>query len=350
MTGLISLAIDAMGGDFGPRVTVPAAADFLSRNPNVGVSLYGDEAQIRACLQKLSSTSASTPERLTVVHCEQQVDNDEKPSQALRHKRDSSMWQAISAVEQGDADACISAGNTGALMAMGLIQLRLYPGIERPAICAALPALTRRTYLLDAGANLDCTPQQLHQFAAMASCLVRTLDNIDSPQVGLLNVGSEDQKGARCVRDAAELLAQDKAINYLGFVEGDDIYKGTTDIVVCDGFNGNVALKAGEGVARMVAERLRAAFSRTWYTRLVAALVRPILLHFRRSIDPAQHNGASFLGLRGVVVKSHGSACRLGFAQALQVALEEAQAGLSRQIEQAFASDNNNETTAENDL
>ncbi|MDM3872141.1 phosphate acyltransferase PlsX [Porticoccus sp. W117] len=334
MTSSVRLAIDAMGGDYGPRVTVPAAADFLSRNPSVRISLFGDEAQIHACLKKLSSPC----ERLSVVHCEQQVDNDEKPSQALRQKRDSSMWRAISAVEQGDADACISAGNTGALMAMGLIQLRLYPGIERPAICAALPALKRRTYLLDAGANLDCTPQQLHQFAAMASCLVRTLDSIDSPQVGLLNVGSEDQKGAQCVRDAAELLAEDGAINYQGFVEGDDVYKGTTDIVVCDGFNGNVALKAGEGVARMIAERLRAAFKRTWYTRLVGALAKPVLLHFRNSIDPAQYNGASFLGLRGIVVKSHGSACQLAFAQALQVAFEEAQAGLSRQIEQAFAS------------
>ncbi|MCV6604880.1 MAG: phosphate acyltransferase PlsX [Porticoccaceae bacterium] len=341
MTDSICLAIDAMGGDFGPRVTVPAAADFLNSHPSARAILFGDEAQIRARLNDISLPAG----RATIVNSEQIVGDDEKPSQAVRQKRDSSMWKAISAVEQGDADACISAGNTGALMAMGLIQLRLYPGIERPAICAVLPALERRTYLLDAGANLDCTPQQLHQFAAMASCLVRTLDGMDNPEVGLLNVGSEDQKGAQCVRDAAELLAQDSAINYRGFVEGDDIYKGATDIVVCDGFNGNVALKAGEGAARMIGERLKAALHSTWYTRLVGALAKPVLLHFRHSIDPAQYNGASFLGLRGIVVKSHGSACQLGFAQALQVALKEAQMNLSRQIEQAFASDQANHQT-----
>ena len=336
MTASICLAIDAMGGDFGPRVTVAAAVDFLNRNPSVRATLFGDRAQIDACLKK----TPQAPKGLSVVHCEQQVDNDEKPSQALRQKRDSSMWQAIQAVQDGNAEACISAGNTGALMAMGLVQLRLYPGIERPAICATLPALKRRTYLLDAGGNLDCSAEQLHQFAAMASCLVRTVEGVDSPQVGLLNVGSEDQKGAQCVRDAAELLGEDSAINYLGFVEGDDVYKGSADVVVCDGFNGNVALKAGEGAARMIASRLRGAFKRTWYTRLVGALAKPVLLHFRRTIDPAQYNGASFLGLRGIVVKSHGSACRLGFAQALQVSLKEAEAGLPRQIEQAFARDN----------
>ncbi|UTW45824.1 phosphate acyltransferase PlsX [bacterium SCSIO 12696] len=339
MTDSICLAIDAMGGDFGPRITVPAAVDFLKAHPAVSASLFGDQQQISYLLDSL----LAPVERLTVVHCEQVVDNDEKPSQALRQKRDSSMWQAIHAVSQGEASASVSAGNTGALMAMGLIQLRLFPGVERPAICATLPAQLRNSYLLDAGANLDCSPEQLHQFASMASCLVRTIGGVGNPTVGLLNVGSEDQKGAQCVRDAAELIAADDSLNYQGFVEGDDVYRGTTDIVVCDGFNGNVALKAGEGVARMIAERLKDSFMRTWYTRLVGALAKPILLHFRSSIDPAEYNGASLLGLRGVVVKSHGSACRQGFRRALEVALEEATAGLPKQIEQAMGAAQNAE-------
>ena len=329
MADYTCLAIDAMGGDFGSRVTVPAAVEFIQRQPSARVILYGDESEIKHYLP-------DSLDRLSVIHCAHIVENDEKPSVALRQKRESSMWMAVKAVADGDAGACVSAGNTGALMAMGLVQLRLFPGIERPAICAVLPSLQRRSYLLDAGGNLECSANQLHQFAAMASCLVRTMEDIAEPTVGILNVGSEEQKGVKNLHEAADLISADSAINYCGFVEGDDIYLGRSDVVVCDGFSGNVALKAGEGTARMITERLRQAFKRTWYTQMVGAIAGRILLHFRSRIDPAAYNGASFLGLRGVVVKSHGSASEQGFVCALEVALEEAKSALPRQIEQAL--------------
>ncbi len=260
---------------------------------------------------------------------------DEKPLATLR-KRDSSMWMAVRDVSQGYAQACVSAGNTGALLATGVTQLRRFSGVERPAICTAIPSLGRRTWLLDAGANLECSPAQLHQFARMASCLVTAVDGVARPSVGLLNVGAENVKGSKELQETATMLASDKSLNYTGFVEGDGLYLGKSDIVVCDGFSGNVALKAGEGVARMVASRLHESFHRSLAARLAGFISRRVLKDFQRDVDPSAYNGASFLGLCGVVVKSHGSAHSESFVRALEVALDEARTDLPRQLERAL--------------
>ncbi|WIO75474.1 phosphate acyltransferase PlsX [Porticoccaceae bacterium LTM1] len=338
MADSICLAIDAMGGDFGPRVTVPAAVDFLRRHADVRVILFGDESVIRKQLSSLKLAAAAKPvlDRIDVHHCEQVVTADDKPSIALRRKRESSMWVAVNGVADGGTHACVSAGNTGALMAMGLSALGLFKGIDRPAICTAVPSLGKRSYLLDAGANLECSPEQLHQFATMANCLVQAVEQKDRPTIGLLNVGSEELKGGRELQETAKLLEADRALNYFGFVEGDDIYLGTTDVVVCDGFSGNIAIKAGEGVAKMIALRLQKAFSRSLGAKIAGVISRGVLRAFQRRIDPAGYNGASFLGLRGVVVKSHGSANQKSFACALEVALGEARARLPSLIEKSL--------------
>lgn len=327
-----------MGGDSGPRVTVPAAVDFLRRHADVRIIFFGDESVIRKQLSTLKLVAAAKPvlDRISVHHCDQVVSADDKPSIALRRKRESSMWLAVNEVASGDAHACVSAGNTGALMAIGLSALGLFDGIDRPAICTAVPSLGKRSYLLDAGANLDCSPEQLHQFATMATCLVRAVEGKESPAIGLLNVGSEELKGGRELQETARLLEADGALNYFGFVEGDDIYLGTTDVVVCDGFSGNVAIKSGEGVAKMIALRLQKAFSRSLGAKIAGVISRGVLRAFQRRIDPAGYNGASFLGLRGVVVKSHGSANQRSFTCALEVALGEARARLPSLIEKSL--------------
>lgn len=326
-----------MGGDFGPRVTVPATVEFLRRHSQVRAALFGDGQQIQKYLSSSPfSRSKAVSDRLSIIHCGQIIAMDEKPSSALRYKRQSSMWMALSAVAEGRANACLSAGNTGALLAMGLTLLKRFAGIERPAICTAVPSLGKRTYLLDAGANLECSPAQLHQFARMASCLVTAVEGISRPVVGLLNVGSEGIKGGRELQQAAAMLEADERINYCGFVEGDGIFLGRSDVVVCDGFSGNVALKAGEGVAKMIASRLHKAFHRSFGARLAGMMSRGILRAFQRRIDPAGYNGASFLGLRGVVVKSHGSANQKSFVRAMEVTLDEARTNLPQQIESAL--------------
>jgi glycerol-3-phosphate acyltransferase PlsX len=330
----LTVALDAMGGDHGPPVIVPAAFRVLEGQPELHLVLVGDRSILEREIARHSSVHA---DRLSVVHASQQVRMDELPSQALRTKKDSSMRVAIDLVKRGDAHACVSAGNTGALMATARFVLKTLPGIDRPAIIAALPSVTGHTHVLDLGANVESTPRQLFQFAVMGSVLVNAVDNIPRPTVGLLNIGQEEMKGNESVKEAAQLLAASD-IHYVGFVEGDDIYRGTANVVVCDGFVGNVALKSSEGVASMIGHFIRQEFRRTVWGRTVGFLALPVLRAFRRRIDPREYNGASFVGLRGIVIKSHGSADVIAFARAIHEALAEIRKNVPERISQHLES------------
>ena len=324
----VTVAVDCMGGDHGPHVTVPAALDYLRRFENVRIILVGLQDEIAAELRK---GKCDVGARVAVQHASETVGMDEPPASALRGKKDSSMRVAVNLVKDGTAHACVSAGNTGALMAISRFVLKTLPDIERPAICSVLPAATGRTYMLDLGANVDCTAEQLLQFGVMGATLVSAVENIERPSVGLLNIGEEEIKGSEVVKHAAELLRA-SGLNFYGNVEGDDIYKGTTDVVVCDGFVGNVALKASEGIARLLATYLREEFNRNLLTRVASLAALPVLNAFKRRFDPRNYNGATLLGLRGIVIKSHGSADRLSFRIAIGRAAEEAQSGVLSKI------------------
>lgn len=316
----LTIAIDCMGGDHGPKVTVPAALSFVRENTDARVILVGLEREIRAQLR--AAKSAREP-AVDVRHASEVIAMDEAPAQAIRSKKDSSMRIAIDLLKSGEASAMVSAGNTGALMAISRFVLKMLPGIDRPAIASVLPTTNGgRIYALDLGANVDCEAQHLLEFAMMGAMLVSAVEHKERPSVGLLNVGEEEIKGNEMVKHAAELLRASN-LNFHGNIEGDDIYKGTTDVVVCDGFVGNVALKTSEGLARMLANSLRQEFERNLFTRLAALVAWPVLTRFKRKFDPAQYNGASLLGLRGIVVKSHGSADRFAFARAIHRAAEE---------------------------
>ncbi len=313
----ITIAIDCMGGDHGPNVTVPAALDFLSRNADARVILVGLEEKLRSILP------APVSERFAIRHASEVVAMDEPPALALRNKKDSSMRVAINLVKEGEADACISAGNTGALMAISRFVLKMLPGIDRPAICAVLPTVKGHVHVLDMGANVDCSPEHLLQFGIMGAMLVAAVDHREQPTVGILNIGEEDIKGNEVVKQAAELL-RNSGLNFIGNVEGDGVYKGEAEVVVCDGFVGNVALKTSEGLAQMLSTFLRQEFGRNLFTKLVALLALPVLKGFKRRVDHRRYNGASLLGLKGIVVKSHGSADAYGFRHAIERAAEEA--------------------------
>ncbi len=319
-----------MGGDFGPRITVPSTLDILRTSPQLRVVLLGDAQQIQHEIDRVGHVDIN---RIRVQHCTQSVSMNEKPSSAVRNQRDSSMWQALQLVADGEAQACVSAGNTGALMAMSLFLLRTLSGISRPAICTKVPTLSGHTYLLDLGANLECSAQQLYQFGLMATLVASAIEDNPSPTVGLLNIGVEDIKGRQEILDAAALFKADTDIQYLGFVEGDTLFQGVADIVVCDGFSGNVALKTSEGVAAMIQGLLKQVLSETLVAKLGALFARSALKRLQRRVDPAQYNGASLLGLRGVVVKSHGGATKTGFSHAVTVAVHEAQRDLPSLIE-----------------
>ena len=308
-----TLAIDCMGGDHGPSVTVPAALAYVRRDPACSLLLVGLQDVLAAELKRLE---AEGEPRLSIIHASEVVGMDEPPAQALRLKKDSSMRVAMDLVKDGRAQAAVSAGNTGALMAISKVVLKMLPGIDRPAIASILPTMKGHTYVLDLGANVDCTSEHLFQFAAMGSILVSVLESIERPSVGLLNIGEEEIKGNEAVKGAAELLRASD-LNFFGNVEGNDIYKGTTDVVVCDGFVGNVALKTSEGLAQMVATFLREEFSRGPLRKLMYLVARPVIQAFRNRVDHRRYNGASLLGLRGVVVKSHGSSDAYGFEQAM---------------------------------
>jgi phosphate acyltransferase len=324
---LRTIALDAMGGDVGPDVVVPAAVRALERDPTLTLVLVGDEAQLT---RRLSAQSFG--ERLSVKHASQSVGMDEPPAQALRNKKDSSMRIAIELVKSGDANACVSAGNTGALMATGRFVLKTIAGIDRPAICSSLPTLDGHTHVLDLGANVDCTSEHLLQFALMGAVLASAVDDNPRPRVGLLNIGEETIKGNEQVKSAAVRLSQSD-LNYIGYVEGDGVFEGVADVVVCDGFAGNVALKSTEGSVRLIAHFMRAEFERNWLTRLAALVAMPVLRSLRQRIDPRHYNGASLLGLRGIVVKSHGGADELSFANAIAVAAAETEQNVPNLIE-----------------
>jgi glycerol-3-phosphate acyltransferase PlsX len=324
----ITLAIDAMGGDHGPHVTIPAALEALKQDNEVNIVLVGLSDAIDA---ELRSLSAEPGPRLRIHHASEVVAMDESPQSALKNKKDSSMRVAINLVKNGEAHACVSAGNTGALMATARFVLKTLPGIDRPVIASALPSRNGQTYMMDLGANADCTAGQLLQFAIMGAMLVSCVEHKENPSVGLLNIGSEDIKGNEVVKQAAELLRASH-LNFYGNVEGDDIYKGTTDLVVCDGFVGNIALKTSEGLAHMMVVFLTEEFKRNGLTKLAALIAMPVLKAFKRRLDPRRYNGASFLGLRGIVVKSHGGADSFAFLQAIRVAIEEARSGVLHRI------------------
>lgn len=324
----ITIAIDAMGGDHGPHVTVPAALKALSSDPELNIVLVGLSDVIET---ELKAHKASVNPRLRIHHATEVVTMDESPQSALKNKKDSSMRVAINLVKSGEANACVSAGNTGALMATARFVLKTLPGIDRPAIASTLPSEKGNTYMLDLGANADCTPEHLYQFAIMGAMLVSCVEHKERPTVGLLNIGSEDIKGNEVVKQAGELLKASH-LNFYGNVEGDDIFKGTTDLVVCDGFVGNVSLKTTEGLAHMMGKFLTQEFKRSWLTKLMALCAMPVLKAFKNRLDPRRYNGASFLGLRGIVVKSHGGADQVAYLSAIHVAIEEARSGVLRRI------------------
>lgn len=312
----LSIALDAMGGDHGPEVTIPAALKAMQDQPELRLILVGDEETLH---EELARHGAQANDRLIIQHASQTVAMNELPSQALRGKKDSSMRVAINLVKEGKADACVSAGNTGALMATARYVLKTLPGIDRPAIITSLPTQKGHTHVLDLGANVDSCADHLFQFALMGSVLASAVDNIEYPTVGLLNIGEEEIKGNEVIKEASRILSQSD-INYVGFIEGDDIFKGAVDVVVCDGFVGNVALKTSEGVARMVLHFLQEEFRRTWLTRLAGMIAKPTLRRLLRRIDPGKYNGASLVGLQGIVVKSHGSADANAYTNAIKVA------------------------------
>ncbi len=328
----VTIAIDAMGGDFGPAVTVPAALDFLSSHPAARVIAVGQEDVIRAQFEPAHPAAG----RLLVRHATQVVAMHERPAQALRSKKDSSLRIAVNLVKDGSAQACVSAGNTGALMATGHFVLKTLEGIDRPAIATRLPTLRGHTTMLDLGANVDCTAEHLYQFAVMGSALVEATEHKARPTVGLLNIGEEEIKGSDVVKEAGELLKASN-LNFFGNVEGDDIYRGTVDVVVCDGFVGNVALKTSEGLAKVIGQFLAEEFKRNLISKVSALVALPVINRFKDRFDHRRYNGASLIGLRGIVMKSHGSADRLAFACALARAHDEAASGVLGRIAELVA-------------
>lgn len=333
MSDRISIAIDAMGGDHGPPVTVPAAMAAIAENQSLQLILVGKEDVLREELQR---HGAEPSDRLQIHHASQCVDMCELPSQALRMKKDSSMRVAINLVKEGRAQACVSAGNTGALMATARFVLKMLPGVDRPAIIVSLPTIKGHTHVLDLGANVDSSAENLFEFAVMGSVLTSAVDNIKRPTIALLNIGEEEIKGNETVKEAARLL-EASDLNYIGFVEGDGIFKGEADVVVCDGFVGNISLKSSEGVAKMITHYMREAFNKNIVTKMAGLIVMPVLKAFRAKIDPRYYNGASLVGLQGIVIKSHGGTDIIGYTNAIHEAEKEVRknvpARISEQLE-----------------
>ncbi len=323
-----TVAIDAMGGDHGPIVTVPAALDLLAEMEELTIHLVGDKERLE---EELEQHDAVPDNRLQITHASQRVEMSDLPSHALRSKKDSSMRVAINLVKEGEAQACVSAGNTGALMATARFVLKTLPGVDRPAICTALPTIEGHVHVLDLGANVDLTPAHLFQFAVMGSELTSAVDGVSAPTVGLLNIGEEEIKGNEAVKEAARLLA-DSPLNYIGYVEGDDIFKGSADVVVCDGFVGNVMLKTTEGVGKLITHFMRQEFQRNLFSRLSALIALPVMKRLRTRVDHRAYNGASLVGLRGIVIKSHGSADRFSFTNAIREAVREVKKGVPGKI------------------
>jgi glycerol-3-phosphate acyltransferase PlsX len=328
MSGKVTIALDAMGGDRGPDVVVPAALAILERDDSVRLSLVGLPSVLEEARRSAGDRFGS---RLKFKSASEVVAMDEPPADALRHKKDSSLRVAISLVKEGEADACVSSGNTGALMATARYVLKMLPGIDRPAIISAVPGITGPTFMLDIGANVGCTAEHLLQFALMGSVVARDMLDIESPKIGVLNIGQEDIKGNEVVREAGALLAQSD-LNYCGFVEGNGIFEADIDVVVSDGFVGNVAIKTMEGVASLFGSILKQEFKRNTLRRAQALAANSALMALRRRFDPRRYNGASLLGLNGIVLKSHGGADKVAFETAVQTAIVEARKGVPLQI------------------
>jgi len=319
-----------MGGDFGPPVIIPAAFLALEKYPSLKLILVGEAEQLS---QLISSQQSDFTDRLQVIHSINDISMADKPSSALRKKKDSSMALALETVSNGSSQACVSAGNTGALMALSRFYLKMIPGVDRPAITTTIPTETGHTRLLDLGANVDCSAQQLYQFALMGSAMVEAIDHKQQPTIALLNIGSEDIKGNQQTQETAALLSSSEELNYTGFIEANSVYTGKTDVVVCDGFAGNVFLKASEGVARLVVNRLQKEFKRNFLTRLLSFIVLSVLKGYKKRMNPDQYNGASFIGLQGIVIKSHGSANVQASLAAIEAAISEVTNNVPTQIQ-----------------
>ncbi|RUR19730.1 phosphate acyltransferase PlsX [Legionella sp. km535] len=318
----ITIAVDAMGGDHGLSVVVPACVRAAKKNPNLKILLVGVQDKVSASLKKHGVLSSN---QFTIVHASEVVTMDELPSHALRNKKDSSMRVAINLVKEGRAQACVSAGNTGALMATARFVLKTLPGIDRPAIISELPTIKGKTWVIDLGANVDSCAEHLFQFAVMGSALIQAIEKKPKPKIALLNIGVEEIKGNDQVKRTAHMLAECSVMNYVGYVEGDHFYTGDVDLVVCDGFVGNVALKASEGLAKLLMTLLKESFNRNWLTKLAGLIALPALKYLKNRLDPSRYNGASMLGLNGIVIKSHGGANEVGFEYAIEQAVLEAQ-------------------------
>ena len=324
----LTIALDAMGGDYGPSEIIPAALFSLKKYKQLNLILVGKEEILREELKKHSSLGH---ERISISHASEIVAMDEPPSQALRSKKESSMRIAIELVRDGHAKACVSAGNTGALMATARFILKMLPGMDRPAICTTLPGKKGYTHALDLGANVDSSSEQLFQFAIMGAQLASAVKNKDNPTIALLNIGEENIKGNDRVKQAATLL-EESHLNYVGYVEGNNLYTGDVDVIVCDGFVGNVAIKASEGVASFLRYHVNKAFMSNIYSRFAAMIAMPVLKSLESKIDPKRYNGASLLGLRGIVIKSHGGAERVSFATAIDEAIIEVKNNIPERI------------------
>ena len=313
------IAVDAMGGDGGPSIIMPSIKDFLTQNDDIKIDIFGDEKDLSTHLDIFNKKLSK---RIEIIHTDVKVLSDDSPSHALRHKKKSSMSLAIESVKNNRTQACVSAGNTGALMAISRFILGTLEGIDRPAIESMLPSLNGHTHVLDLGANIDCKAEHLYQFAVMGSVLSMILDDNDNPKVGLLNVGAENIKGNIQVKEAHNLLQNGK-LKYVGFVEGDDIFCGNIDVIVCDGFVGNIALKTSEGIAKFISSKLKDEFKKNVFTKIAGLSSSKVLNSFKKVVDPRRYNGASLLGLKGIIVKSHGGADTFAFTNSLRIALKE---------------------------
>ena len=332
MTKKLTIALDAMGGDGGPEMVVRGAEKAQQNHPNLHLLFFGDEKRLTPLVKGARHLTS-----YDIIHCDDEVTADAKPSQALRGGKNTSMWLAIEKVAQGEADAIVSAGNTGALMAMSKLQLRMLEGISRPAIAAFIPTMRGATCMLDLGANIEVDAENLVQFAVMGEAFCRDVRGVKSPSIGLLNVGEEDQKGFDYLREAAEELSlPDLKLNYEGFVEGSDIMMGSTDVIVTDGFSGNVAIKAAEGASSLISHTIRQSFTANLFNKLAYLFARPALNMVRRRLDPRLHNGAVFLGLNGISVKSHGGTDAVGFANAIRVAVDLVDQGFLPEVSESI--------------
>lgn len=327
MGTLSTISLDAMSGDLGAEVVVRAAYASLQKYKRLNLILVGDEAELGDLVKRIVGDEP----RLSIVHATEVVEMSDAPGDAVRKKKDSSMRVAINLVKEGRAEACVSAGNTGALMATAKFVLKMLPGIDRPAIIAQLPAIDGSVHMLDLGANSECTAEQLFQFAVMGSIVTADILRIDKPRVALLNIGAEDTKGNGTVKEAAALL-NESSLNYVGFVEGNDLFTGKADVIVTDGFSGNVALKATEGTASFIKYHMRRAFTRNLFARLQAFLAMPVLKRLAAATDSRNYNGATLVGLNGIVIKSHGSADSYAFQHAIDTAIVEVRHQVPQQI------------------